>query len=63
MPTMYKNKKYNLLIAFASIVIFASSLAALRSQTFVTDEQYMKAMIPHHSTLWPARMPILRILR
>lgn len=41
MPTMFKNK---------SIAVFALALTFLRLQTFISDEQYMKAMIPHHSS-------------
>jgi uncharacterized protein (DUF305 family) len=50
MPKMYPNKKWNKLIMAASITVFILSLTFLRSQTFIGDEQYMKAMIPHHSS-------------
>ncbi|MBI1226996.1 MAG: DUF305 domain-containing protein [Bacteroidetes bacterium] len=50
MGNMYKNKKWNGWIASLSLVVFIAALAMLRNQTFISDAQYMKAMIPHHSS-------------
>jgi len=50
MPKMYDNKNINRLIILFSIVFFAGSFTALRNQTAVNDIQYLKAMIPHHSS-------------
>ncbi|MEO5673362.1 MAG: DUF305 domain-containing protein [Chitinophagales bacterium] len=50
MGRMYPNKKTNTSIIIGSIVLFAVILAALRTQTPIGDVQYMKAMIPHHSS-------------
>ena len=50
MGSMYKNSRINGLIIGASIAAFTGALILLRTQTFVNDEQYMKAMIPHHSS-------------
>lgn len=50
MGKMYPNKKINKAIIIGSIVLFAAVLAALRTQTPIADVQYMKAMIPHHSS-------------
>ncbi len=50
MGKMYPNKKYNTSIIIASIIVFGVVLAALRTQTPISDVQYMKAMIPHHSS-------------
>ena len=47
---MYPNKKLNGIIIVASIVVFVTMLSLLRTQTPVSDVQYMKAMIPHHSS-------------
>lgn len=47
---MYKNKKTNGTIVAGSIIFFSLALFLLRSQTPVGDVQYMKAMIPHHSS-------------
>jgi uncharacterized protein (DUF305 family) len=50
MGKMYPSKKVNTGIMIGGIVVFALMLAALRSQTPIGDLQYMKAMIPHHSS-------------
>jgi hypothetical protein len=50
MPMMYKNKKLNAVIIIVCLVIFGLTLTFLRSQTFIKDTQFMKAMIPHHSS-------------
>lgn len=50
MGNMYPDKKINTGIIIGSIVIFGLILAALRTQTPISDVQYMKAMIPHHSS-------------
>lgn len=50
MRNMYPNKKLNAGIIIVSTVVFLVSLAALRTQTPIDDVQYMKAMIPHHSS-------------
>lgn len=47
---MYPNKKLNFgIIAFA-IITFFGTLFLLRTQTPISDAQWMKAMIPHHSS-------------
>ncbi len=50
MGSMYKNKQTNALIIGGSIIAFIGVLTLLRTQTFVSDAQYMEAMIPHHSS-------------
>ena len=50
MWTMYDNKLLNKIILAASVIIFISCYSMLRNQTFIADVQYMKAMIPHHSS-------------
>ena len=50
MGNMYPDKKINTYIVGGAIVLFGVVLAALRTQTPVGDVQYMKAMIPHHSS-------------
>lgn len=47
---MYPNKKINTLILLFSAFTFFGTLYLLRTQTFVNDVQWMKAMIPHHSS-------------
>lgn len=50
MGRMYPSKKINLVIVASAIVLFMVILIGLRTQTPIGDEQYMKAMIPHHSS-------------
>lgn len=50
MGRMYPNKKLNSGIILAAVVLFGLVLTGLRRQVFISDEQYMKAMIPHHSS-------------
>lgn len=50
MGKMYPDNKKNTTIVISAIVIFGIVLAALRTQTPITDVQYLKAMIPHHSS-------------
>jgi hypothetical protein len=46
---MYRNRAYNLAIVAAAVALGSLALFLSRSQTFVEDETYMQAMIPHHS--------------
>ncbi len=50
MGKMYPDKKINTGIIVAAIVLFSLVLTGLRTQTPIGDVQYMKAMIPHHSS-------------
>lgn len=50
MRGMYKNKKLNLTIFFSSIALFSGVLFMERSQTLVQDKEFMRSMIPHHSS-------------
>ena len=50
MGKMYPDKKVNTGIIISGVVVFILVLVGLRSQTPVGDVQYMKAMIPHHSS-------------
>lgn len=47
---MYKNTKTNYAIIGMSVLVFCVSLYGLRTQTPIGDVQWMKAMIPHHSS-------------
>ena len=50
MGKMYHNKRVNRIIILSAVVVFAVVLTCLRQQVFVGDIQYMKGMIPHHSS-------------
>lgn len=47
---MYKNKTANGIIIGIAIVIFGVTYYMMRNQTGITDVDYMKGMIPHHSS-------------
>jgi len=47
---MYENKKTNYIIIASALVIFVSTLTMFRNQILIADVQWMKAMIPHHSS-------------
>jgi hypothetical protein len=46
---MYRRRALNLAIAGGAVAVFALSLWLVRSQATVNDQDYMRAMIPHHS--------------
>ena len=46
---MYRDTKKNVIILAVGAVVFAGALWLVRSQATVDDEEYMAAMIPHHS--------------
>ena len=50
MGNMYPDKKVNMGIIVGGTLIFIVTLIGLRSQIPIGDVQYMKAMIPHHSS-------------
>jgi hypothetical protein len=50
MGKMYPKKSLNAVINLLAVVVFTGALAGLRTQTPINDRQYMKAMIPHHSS-------------
>ncbi len=50
MRDMYNNTKINTVIITSCVIWFIAVLLALRSQYPIWDIQYMKAMIPHHSS-------------
>ena len=49
MLNMLKNKNLNVFIVLVSVLIFSSTFYFMRTQKLVTDVDYMKQMIPHHS--------------
>lgn len=50
MRGMYPNKKVNAGIVAAGIIVFILAFVCLRTQAFIGDRQYMRGMIPHHSS-------------
>ena len=49
MWSMYKNTVKNWIILGVAVIVFSLGLWLVRSQTTITDSEYMQAMIPHHS--------------
>jgi len=49
MLSMLPDRKLNLLLAGAGIILLGGALFLVRSQTTVQGTSYMSAMIPHHS--------------
>jgi uncharacterized protein (DUF305 family) len=49
MRGMYQDKNLSAIIAVVSLVALAGFFFAVRKQTGVTDRQFLKSMIPHHS--------------
>ncbi|MDQ2770523.1 MAG: DUF305 domain-containing protein [Bacteroidota bacterium] len=49
MWSMYPDKQRNALIMGGSLVLFVVVTIMVRSQTFIGDTLWMRAMIPHHS--------------
>lgn len=46
---MYRNRKANVAIVLASLVLFGLATWLVRTQATVQESSYMSAMIPHHS--------------
>ena len=49
MGRMYPRKKLNGLIVAASLVLLGLFWVFIRQQIAITDEQFLKSMIPHHA--------------
>lgn len=47
---MYRNKMRNYSILGVTVLLFITTLYALRQQVLISDIQWMKAMITHHSS-------------
>lgn len=50
MAAMFPNRKLNAQIAGASVAVGIACFAMIREQTAVSDEQFLRSMIPHHSS-------------
>ena len=49
MRGMYHNGRLNLMLIGASVAVGVLMFALIRQQTMVTDGQFIRSMIPHHS--------------
>ena len=49
MRHMYPSKRVNIIIAATAIAMFALSFWGMRTQMAVSDTEFLRSMIPHHS--------------
>jgi uncharacterized protein (DUF305 family) len=50
MGSMYMDKKLNTIIIAISSILLIGFFVLIRQQTFVSDKQFLKSMIPHHAS-------------
>jgi len=50
MRSMYPNKRLNAILISIFSIVFIGTLALARTQTPVGNEQFLRSMIPHHSS-------------
>jgi uncharacterized protein (DUF305 family) len=50
MGSMYMNKKLNTVIIAIGTVALVAFFLFIRQQSFVSDRQFLKSMIPHHAS-------------
>lgn len=49
MRMMYPNKKLNALLVLLVLIFFVAFWIGIRQQVAISDEQFLKSMIPHHA--------------
>lgn len=49
MQGMYSNRRLNVLIGLGAVVFGAICFGLIRQQTAISDRQFLRSMIPHHS--------------
>jgi uncharacterized protein (DUF305 family) len=49
MRAMYENRMANIVIIVVSVIALVGFWVGIRQQIAVTDEQFLKSMIPHHA--------------
>lgn len=49
MRGMYRNARWNAAVLAASVVAGVACFAFIRSQAGITDREFLRSMIPHHS--------------
>lgn len=50
MRSMYDNRKLNTILYLGFSLLFVASFVLARTQTLVGDDQFLRSMIPHHSS-------------
>lgn len=49
MGSMYPDKKKNIIIYAASLILFFGAFVFIRQQSLIGDQQFIASMTPHHS--------------
>jgi uncharacterized protein (DUF305 family) len=49
MRAMYQNRSANIAIAAVSLLAFAGFWFGIRAQSAISDDQFLRSMIPHHA--------------
>jgi uncharacterized protein (DUF305 family) len=49
MQSMYPDRRLNIILLVVSVMAVAAFWIAIRQQAAVTDQQFLRSMIPHHS--------------
>lgn len=49
MRPMYRDRRLNVMVVAASLVVLVSGWLLIRQQTAIGDEQFLRSMIPHHA--------------
>lgn len=49
MRSMYPNRRRNMALMATSAIVGVVCIAGMRTQAGITDEEFMKSMIPHHA--------------
>lgn len=49
MGAMYPNRKLNLVLHLSFATLFVTAFTGIRMQAGVSNEQFLRSMIPHHS--------------
>lgn len=50
MRHMYESQRLNVMISVAVTIVFLGTFALARTQTPIGDDQFLRSMIPHHSS-------------
>lgn len=50
MRSMYTDRRLNTVLAAGALLVFSGTLLIARSQVGVGDDQFLRSMIPHHSS-------------
>lgn len=49
MHEMYQDKRMNVAVIAASVLLLGASFFLIRKQTGISDRQFLRSMIPHHA--------------